>query len=99
MSRDLEQRESDWKWLLNDPRGRRVAADLLRIANPMATPFVSDHASMAWFEGRRSVGVDIHTEITRVSQEHTQAILSDALGWNVRSKRKSSSTDDGSDAE
>ena len=84
VSLQRQQREADWQWLLNDPRGRRVAADLLREGGVMTPSYGATDRDTAFSEGRRSIGLTLYSRFTATAQEHVTAILADALGLNVR---------------
>ena len=72
-----EQRKADWKWMLDDPRGKRIMVDLLRQFRLFAPSYVpGDTMAMAFNEGMRaSSAVLTNTILTIGSQEAVCDIL------------------------
>ena len=67
----IEQEKADWRWLMNDPRGRRIVSGVLQSAQVDEVVF-NGNSRDAYALGRRSIGV----ELQQRAKEHA---LSDYL--------------------
>ena len=61
----------DWKWLANDPRGRRIAADLIESVQ-LEEDLFNGNSRDAFAEGKRSVGRGILKRVRDASFEKFQ---------------------------
>lgn len=61
----IQQQAEDFKWLMNDPRGRRLVWRQLADAGVFQQSFNPEAMTMAFNEGRRASGLQL------LSQVHT----------------------------
>jgi hypothetical protein len=54
----------DWKWLMNQPRGRRLVWRLLSRAGIYRSSFTGEALSSAFNEGERNLGLRINALLT-----------------------------------
>lgn len=71
VQRDIE----DLKWIMRDPRGRRLMARLLERTGTMRSSFHTSGSVMAFNEGRRDIGLFLTAELL----EHTASDYSKLL--------------------
>lgn len=75
-----EQFEADLKYLVGIGQGQRIIRYLMGLTNVMGGSFVSDNPTLtAYREGRRSVGVELLSELKQIApMEYNQMLMSQA---------------------
>lgn len=91
-----EQRDADWRWLLDAPQGRRVMVELLHMAGLVEASFSESPLLMAKAEGARSVALYVHGRITQTAEgRHAPALMADlVMPPDVRRRARSNDRDD-----
>lgn len=75
------QFKADWKWLLGDPRGKRIMSYLLAQTQWLGQSYVpGDALGTAYNEGRRSTAAIIYTTITQTGHDALGDILKELVG-------------------
>lgn len=82
-----QNEESDWKWLMSKPRGRRIVWQLLEQAGVFRSSFDPNNAKMAFNEGNRNYGLRTLMQI--------QALCPELYPVMVRENTNVSRNDDG----
>jgi hypothetical protein len=67
--------QSDVRWLIADPRGRRIVRGLLERAGVFRSSFTNDALATAFREGERNAGLGLIALVMR----HTPERLADVL--------------------
>ena len=58
-----EQERDDYRWLLGDPRGRRIMWELLSSCGLYRTSFVHSGSQTAFNEGMRNIGLMLNDRV------------------------------------
>lgn len=82
-----QNEESDWKWLMSKPRGRRIVWQLLEQAGVFRSSFDPNNAKMAFNEGNRNYGLRTLMQI--------QALCPELYPVMVRENTNVRTSDDG----
>jgi hypothetical protein len=69
------QEEADLKWLVADPRGRRIVRRQLERSGIWRSSFTGDALNTAYREGERNGGLRLLAQITRHAPERLVEIL------------------------
>lgn len=65
-----QQRDADWRWLIKDPRGQRLVADLIARSGFLAQSFApGDPLQTAFSEGMRTIGQQIYNSVLLIEPE------------------------------
>lgn len=76
----LDQRNADYQWLLDDPRGRRVLRHiLLDITGLFRSTFSTNALTMANAEGSRYVGLRIQDELISASRSGYAQVINEHI--------------------
>jgi len=74
------QAQSDLKWVIDDPRGRRVLKRILDRTGWDAQAFVpGDALATAFREGQRNIGLSIRSDNTNLGHQAFMSILSESI--------------------
>lgn len=73
--REEATEESDLKWLMNDPRGRRIVRRWLSQAGVFRLSFTGDAQATAFNEGQRNTGLRLFSQITRWTPERIAELM------------------------
>lgn len=65
----IEQERDDYKWLLADPRGRRIMWELLSACGLYRTSFHSSGSQTAFNEGMRNIGIMLNARVIEHAPE------------------------------
>jgi hypothetical protein len=76
--------ESDIKWLMADPRGRRVTRRLLERSGVFRVSFTGDALGTSFREGERNVGLMLLQQITRFTPERLAEMMNGKGGYEPR---------------
>lgn len=76
--------EADLKWLMANPRGRRIARSLLERSGVFRSSFTGDAPSTFFREGERNVGLSLYAKLARYVPERL-AELNGKDGYEPRS--------------
>jgi hypothetical protein len=69
------QSEADFKWLMADPRGRRIARRLLEQSGIWRLSYTGDAISTAFHEGERNGGLRLMAGLLQAAPEATARII------------------------
>jgi hypothetical protein len=67
--------DADLKWLMGDPRGRRIARRLLERSWLWSSTFTGDALGSAFREGERNVGLKLLARLIEAAPEATARII------------------------
>ena len=70
------QEIGDFRWLMGDPRGRRIARRLLEQAGIWRSSYTGEPLGTAHREGERNVGLKLMTSLLEAAPEATARIIS-----------------------
>jgi hypothetical protein len=76
--------EADLKWLMADPRGRRIVRRLLERSGVFRTSFTGDALGTAFREGERNAGLRLFDQIARFSPERLASMMNGKDGYEHR---------------
>lgn len=75
-----EPAQIDLAWVASDEKGRRVLRRIIEICGLMSGSYAQgDALATAYNEGKRNIGVQLHTAITSAGDGLDRAILSEPL--------------------
>lgn len=73
-----QQLEDDTRWLMDDPRGRRLVWRWLAEAGLFRTSYTGEAQSTAYNEGIRSRGLAMHAQVMQHAPERFLQMLAEA---------------------
>ena len=76
--------EADLKWLVADPRGRRIARRLLERSGVFRSSFTGEALSTSFREGERNVGLGFLALVTRHAPEGLAELMNGKGGYEPR---------------
>lgn len=65
-----KQEQADFRWLMSDPRGRRLVWAQLAAAGVFRTTFDPNPQQMAFAEGHRSAGLRLMSQLLTLTPDH-----------------------------
>jgi hypothetical protein len=72
---DALTEDADLKWLMSDPRGRRIARRLLDRSGIWQPSFTGDALSSAFREGVRNAGLGLLAKLSQAAPGETARVL------------------------
>lgn len=74
-----QQAEDDMRWLMGDPRGRRIVWDLLAEAGIFRSTYTGDAISSAFNEGQRNAGIKLQARVMQHCPEQFVRMLVESM--------------------
>lgn len=74
-----QQLDDDFKWLMDDQRGRRIVWRQLSAAGVFTSSFNPDAMQMAFNEGRRNGGLELLAQIHALCPDHYTTMMKEQL--------------------
>ena len=75
---------ADLKWLMADPRGRRIVRGLLERSGVFRSSFTGDAMGTSFREGERNVGLGLLALVTKHAPERLADIVKGKDGYEPR---------------
>jgi hypothetical protein len=82
------QRESDWKFVLSDEKGRRVLAEIVEASGTLKHNLNSEVILLAKAEGSRIVGLEVLNTILQYKPSAFTKILEENARMSARQKEE-----------
>lgn len=78
-----QQEEDDVRWLLGDPRGRRLVWGWLSDGGIFRSTYTGEALSAAFNEGQRNAAIKLHAQVMHHAPEQFIRMLVEAQGAKV----------------